>query len=245
MQIFSLSVISLTLAAYEDEKYYRTPPPPRILSHKQTQNHDGGFKFAFAAENGLAQTEVIAPDGSRNGGYTYVDPHGKTITVKYTAGKDGFRILEGEHIPREVHAHPNDRPVHQPHYEHDDGSYKPERDEHPYDDTNPANKPGLQAYRAPVYHQQVAPQPHPQPQLQLQYKPNFAPPHYVKAYIPQGHPLPQPRHYAPVQVQAPATEHEQYSNSVESDVVGKAPVYNDAPGKPYSFGAGYAFSFQN
>merc|ERR1739842_226311 len=33
------------------------------------------------------------------GQYSYIDQAGKTITVKYSAGVDGFRILEGAHIP--------------------------------------------------------------------------------------------------------------------------------------------------
>ncbi|XP_018331454.1 uncharacterized protein LOC108741232 isoform X2 [Agrilus planipennis] len=86
----------------ESQFAYSAPrtPSPQIISHKQALNHDGNFKYAFAAENGLAQGESIAPDGSRTGGYTYVDPNGKKISVKYTAGKDGFKILEGDHIPK-------------------------------------------------------------------------------------------------------------------------------------------------
>ena len=42
----------------------------------------------------------ITADGERIGQYSYIDNDGKTITVKYTAGKDGFRILEGDHVPR-------------------------------------------------------------------------------------------------------------------------------------------------
>lgn len=92
------------------QQYYREPsynqrPPAQILSHKQSQNHDGVFKYTFQAENGLAQGETIAPDGTRNGGYTYVDPSGKKILVKYSAGKEGFRILEStDHIPKAITA---------------------------------------------------------------------------------------------------------------------------------------------
>lgn len=108
--------------------------------HKQAQNHDGGFKYAFAAENGLAQGESIAPDGTRTGGYTYVDPNGKKISVKYTAGKEGFKILEGDHIPRAPLPVAPVAPQ-QPSYtapqaysgyqqasgEEDDGQYRPEK----------------------------------------------------------------------------------------------------------------------
>merc|ERR1711981_1225463 len=43
--------------------------------------------------------EEVTADGERIGQYSYIDNDGKTITVKYTAGKDGFRILEGDHVP--------------------------------------------------------------------------------------------------------------------------------------------------
>jgi hypothetical protein len=68
--------------------------------HKQALAQDGSFNYAFAADNGLQQGESISPDGTRIGSYSYVDPNGKKISVKYTAGKDGFRILEGDHIPK-------------------------------------------------------------------------------------------------------------------------------------------------
>jgi len=75
-------------------------PQPVILMHKQALGQDGSFKYAFAADNGLQQGETINPDGTRIGSYSYVDPNGKKISVKYSAGKDGFRILEGDHVPK-------------------------------------------------------------------------------------------------------------------------------------------------
>lgn len=73
---------------------------PVILMHKQALQQDGGFQYAFAADNGLRQGESIRPDGSRTGAYSYTDPDGKEISVKYTAGKDGFRIVQGDHVPK-------------------------------------------------------------------------------------------------------------------------------------------------
>lgn len=87
--------------------YYRGHEPsgnnkqlPVILMHKQALQEDGGFQYAFAADNGLRQGESIRPDGSRTGAYSYTDPNGKEISVKYTAGKDGFRIIQGDHVPK-------------------------------------------------------------------------------------------------------------------------------------------------
>lgn len=60
---------------------------PQILMHKQALGTDGTFNYAFAADNGLKQGESINPDGTRIGAYSYVDPDGQTISVKYSAGK--------------------------------------------------------------------------------------------------------------------------------------------------------------
>ncbi|KAJ8961873.1 hypothetical protein NQ318_021491 [Aromia moschata] len=134
------------------EQYYQRTPPPQILTHKQALNHDGNFKYLFTSENGLAQGESIAPDGSRNGGYSYVDPTGRKISVKYTAGKEGFRILEADHLPKapqpvapvpaapqQVQAHIQQQPLQQAYRPQpyalqqgvDDGQYRPQVYERP------------------------------------------------------------------------------------------------------------------
>ncbi|KAK9874980.1 hypothetical protein WA026_005796 [Henosepilachna vigintioctopunctata] len=137
---------------------YNRPPPPQILSHKQALNHDGNFKYVFTAENGLAQGESIAPDGSRTGGYTYVDPNGKKISIKYSAGKEGFRILEGDHLPKAPQPiAPLPAPaaqgyVQQPYNSggrQDDGQYRPELYE-------------KQSYSPAAYQQQAYSAPAPQ-----------------------------------------------------------------------------------
>lgn len=121
-RLIFLTLISATLSQYtkplfesqgpqynaappQREEYYRPKKVPSIISHKQSLTHDGNFKYAFHAENGLAQGEVISPDGARSGGYTYIDPHGKKILVKYSAGKEGFRIIESsDHIPKALYS---------------------------------------------------------------------------------------------------------------------------------------------
>ncbi|KAL3277420.1 hypothetical protein HHI36_012768 [Cryptolaemus montrouzieri] len=141
---------------YNAQPQYNTPPPPQILSHKQALNHDGNFKYVFTAENGLAQGETIAPDGSRNGGYTYVDPTGRKISVKYSAGKEGFRILEGDHLPKAplpiaplpAPAAPSYNPqAYNTIGRQDDGQYRPELYEKPRYTAAPYQQ---QAYSAPV-----------------------------------------------------------------------------------------------
>ncbi|KAK7595414.1 hypothetical protein V9T40_013239 [Parthenolecanium corni] len=73
---------------------------PVILMHKQALSENGAFNYAFAGDNGIKQGETIHPDGTRAGAYSYVDPEGETVSVKYTAGKDGFKIVQGDHVPR-------------------------------------------------------------------------------------------------------------------------------------------------
>ncbi|CAK1587889.1 unnamed protein product [Parnassius mnemosyne] len=71
-----------------------------ILHHKQALTSEGSFRFEYASDNGLAAGEVIEPDGSRVGAYQYKDPSGQLVKLKYRAGKEGFQILEGSHLPQ-------------------------------------------------------------------------------------------------------------------------------------------------
>merc|ERR1711942_486541 len=71
----------------------------KILKEQRFNAGDGRFGSAFAQEDGTVYREETTADGERVGQYSYIDQDGKTITVKYTAGKDGFRILEGAHVP--------------------------------------------------------------------------------------------------------------------------------------------------
>lgn len=145
-----------------DEYDYNQPkayvrPQPAILMHKQALSHDGSFNYAFAADNGLKQGESISPDGTRSGAYSYVDPEGQTISVRYTAGKDGFKILEGDHVPKA----PAPVAVHQPaphqayysgtKHNHrvapDDGQYHEENDRSVSPAYAPRDRPAYSAYK--------------------------------------------------------------------------------------------------
>merc|ERR1712029_1034219 len=71
----------------------------KILKEQRFDAGDGRFGAAFAAEDGTVFREETTSDGERIGQYSYIGQDGNTITVRYSAGKDGFRILEGSHIP--------------------------------------------------------------------------------------------------------------------------------------------------
>ena len=71
------------------------PQNAKILKEQRFDAGDGRFGSAFAQEDGTVFREETTADGERIGQYSYIDQDGQTITVRYTAGKDGFRILEG------------------------------------------------------------------------------------------------------------------------------------------------------
>merc|ERR1712008_8765 len=71
----------------------------RILQEQRFNMGDGKFGSAFAQEDGVVFREESSGNNERIGQYSYIDDTGKTITVKYSAGINGFRILEGDHIP--------------------------------------------------------------------------------------------------------------------------------------------------
>jgi hypothetical protein len=75
------------------------PKNAKILKEQRFNAGDGRFGSAYAQEDGVVFREETAAAGERVGQYSYIGDDGKTYTVKYTAGKDGFRILDGSHIP--------------------------------------------------------------------------------------------------------------------------------------------------
>ena len=74
------------------------------------------FGAAYAQEDGVVFREESGAGGERLGQYSYVDQDGQTITVKYSAGVDGFRILEGDHVP--TGANGQNSALHNPDYDY-------------------------------------------------------------------------------------------------------------------------------
>merc|ERR1712037_224328 len=72
---------------------------PQLLSSRRFNAGAGKFGAAYAQEDGVVFREESSGNNERIGQYSYIDDTGKTITVKYSAGINGFRILEGDHIP--------------------------------------------------------------------------------------------------------------------------------------------------
>jgi len=75
------------------------PKKAKILKEQRFNAGDGRAGSAFATEDGTIFKEEADINGNRIGQYSYIGDDGQTYTVRYSAGKDGFRILEGAHIP--------------------------------------------------------------------------------------------------------------------------------------------------
>lgn len=52
----------------------------------------------YSNEDGNERSETLDNEGNVRGQYSYNDPHGKRIKVKYTAGKKGFQVKPIQHI---------------------------------------------------------------------------------------------------------------------------------------------------
>ncbi|CAG7834019.1 unnamed protein product [Allacma fusca] len=125
------------------------------------------------------RTETVGPDGEVRGQYQYTDPNGKLITVRYSAGKNGF-MVEGDHLPQAPQPVPqqpaapqqynnnNNNYINNNHNNNneDDGSYRPgQYDEGQY---NPQQHNQGQYNQQPQQYQPQPQQYQPQPQ---QYQP--------------------------------------------------------------------------
>jgi hypothetical protein len=195
-------------------------PLPVILMHKQALTQDGSFNYAFAADNGLQQGESISPDGTRRGSYSYVDPNGKKISVKYTAGKDGFRILEGDHLPKAptpVAVAP--APAPQSGFAAAPSHYQ----------SVPSYTAGYQGAGTSVVFRGQEGRPYYKVQDDYEGKSAFKNAYQVAA--PATVPVSEHRRPIPVVVQPSA----QYSSNAEPDAEGRQ--------GPHNFGGGYAFEF--
>ena len=74
------------------------PKDAKILKEQRFNTGDGRTGAAFATEDGTIFKEETDGEGNRVGQYSYIGDDGQVFTVKYVAGKDGFRIIEGDHI---------------------------------------------------------------------------------------------------------------------------------------------------
>lgn len=94
--MFRLIVVTCVIAACSAQI---DPKDAKILKEQRFNAGDGRAGTAFATEDGHVFREETDIDGNRVGEYSYIGENGQTYTVKYSAGKDGFRVLDGSHVP--------------------------------------------------------------------------------------------------------------------------------------------------
>jgi len=95
--MFQFAIASCLVAAAAGR--FVDPASAKILKEQRFNTGDGRFGSAYAQEDGVVFREETGAQGERIGQYSYIGDDGRQITVKYSAGKDGFKILEGAHVP--------------------------------------------------------------------------------------------------------------------------------------------------
>ncbi|KAF8786804.1 Adult-specific rigid cuticular protein 12.6 like protein [Argiope bruennichi] len=180
------------------------PPPRNAVVHKPASVHyvnigtelAGDYKFGYDTGKGndgqSFREETRLPDGTVKGAYGYIDASGQQRIVKYTAGKDGFKV-EGDGASEAVSRAAASGPAPQP---------APRRSEAPPPPPQPAYRPPPQpAYNPPPQPAYRPPPPAPAPQA---YRPQPEPA-YRPAPAPQQayRPPPQPARPAPVEYAPP------------------------------------------
>merc|ERR1719237_481459 len=106
----STSILSSTTGITQPQ--YDPPPPTEpnyATSDATTENAvtpvlmmmDASFNFSITSSE-LCFHEVANPMGERTGSYSFVSPEGEVVEVHYTAGTDGYVILNKEELPQEL-----------------------------------------------------------------------------------------------------------------------------------------------
>ncbi|KAG8194283.1 hypothetical protein JTE90_004515 [Oedothorax gibbosus] len=186
---------------YRPQPNDQKPQPRNSVIYKPADVHyvnigaelSGDYKFGYdtgKAENGQSfREETRLPDGSVQGAYGYTDEMGKQHIVKYTAGKDGFKVVGDEKKsspsqPKRDYSQPQ---VHQSAQRQPQQAYQPSQ-----------QAPRAQAAYRPAPAPQRAYAPEPQrayaPEPQGAYAPQ-RPSSYAPE--PQSSYVPQPQTYAP------------------------------------------------
>eukprot|EP00095_Tigriopus_kingsejongensis_P005570 maker-scaffold12_size759060-snap-gene-4.12 protein:Tk05570 transcript:maker-scaffold12_size759060-snap-gene-4.12-mRNA-1 annotation:"flexible cuticle protein 12 precursor" len=94
-----LAFLALASGAPQGGLYNGDPSLAKILQEQRFNVGNNQFGHATHQEDGVIIKEESTGQNNRIGQYQYVGDDGKTYTVKYEAGVNGFRILEGDHIP--------------------------------------------------------------------------------------------------------------------------------------------------
>merc|ERR1711862_58654 len=99
MARITVSVAMLSVSSLAAPQYNGDSSLARILQEQRFNAGAGKFGAAYAQEDGVGFREESSGNNERIGQYECINDVGKKVVVKYSAGINGFRILEGDHIP--------------------------------------------------------------------------------------------------------------------------------------------------
>merc|ERR1719188_2417726 len=77
-----------------------------VMNEREFSAHHSATSFSYSSAGDQQQhsrEEQTDSSGEVTGQYSYVTPEGRSITVKYKAGKNGFEILNPEEVYPEGH----------------------------------------------------------------------------------------------------------------------------------------------
>ncbi|RWS17771.1 troponin I-like protein [Dinothrombium tinctorium] len=196
-------------------------PPAQVHYVNIGQDLAGDYKFGYDTGKGPQgqsfREEVRLPDGTVMGAYGYLDAQGKQRIVKYTAGKDGFRVDSDTPAPGSEGAPaaaPNAAPRHA----------SPSLPTHQVQHQPPPQ--ALPRYTPP-------PQPLPPPQVQyippaqtLPQAPRTYSPQPSSQYIPDFRPISQPHYQHAPQYQEPAPKARSAAQPIDLSAFPQLPGVN-------------------
>ena len=91
-------IATLTIVWGKPQQFH-DPSLAKIIEEQRFNVANSQFGHAAHQEDGVIIREESKEGNNRVGAYQYVGDDGKTYTVRYEAGVNGFRILSGDHIP--------------------------------------------------------------------------------------------------------------------------------------------------
>jgi len=97
--MFRFVVFASAVAATLGQQVAVDEKGAKILKEQRFNAGDGRNGAAFATENEIKFHEETDAEGNRIGSYSFIGDDGNTYVTRYIAGKDGFRIIEGDHVP--------------------------------------------------------------------------------------------------------------------------------------------------
>lgn len=185
-----LSAVIVTVScqwAAPPAPYRGDPSLARILSDQRAHHVAGDFRLAVRQEDGTnIEEQATSADGTRRGQYSYINDLGQTETVKWEAGRGGFKILNA-----------NNQPAHTQHTAAWQAAADNLAREHEAARARVAEAIRLEALK-PKPVEQPAQEPQRAPEQQWAPAPQRAPVQQQWAPAPQRAPV-QPQQYLPVQ----------------------------------------------